>query len=146
MMVGLWVIRVHTAPVILTLVWFGLDRARHDPPPHTQCHKDPPSLLREVDTSGLGHVQGQLSGNCDPPEMNNNVPRDRPRVECTTSWFMGPGWAGSHQNQTECSSFATLAAVGRIEDCWPPPDNGCEGRCLACGICAGGGTGLAVCL
>ena len=30
----LWEIRVHTTPATLTLVWFGLDRARHDPSPH----------------------------------------------------------------------------------------------------------------
>ena len=30
MVAGLWAIRVHTAPGILTLVWFGLDRARHE--------------------------------------------------------------------------------------------------------------------
>ena len=35
-MVDLWIIRVHTVPGILTLVWFGLDRARHEnTPPRT---------------------------------------------------------------------------------------------------------------
>jgi len=41
MMVGVWAIRVHTSPVVLTLVWFGLDRARHENNPH--AHKDPPT-------------------------------------------------------------------------------------------------------
>ena len=34
MMVDLWVIRVHTTPIMLTLAWFGLDRARHENTPH----------------------------------------------------------------------------------------------------------------
>ena len=46
-----------------------------------------------------------------PPEKN--ISRDVPRME----WLRGPGWADSHQNQTDCSSFATPVAVGRIEDC-----------------------------
>ena len=73
--------------------------------------------MRAIPQTGLGHdiVQGQLSENCDP----QNVP---PRDELHMEWLMGPGWADSYQKQTECSSFAsnsfaTPAAVGRIEDC-----------------------------
>ena len=44
-------------------------------------------MLREGDTPGLGHMQGQLSENYDPPERN--IPGDGPRME----WLMGPGWA-----------------------------------------------------
>ena len=61
MNVGLWAIRVHTAPVVLKLVWFGLDRARHEntrytplTPPH--AYKDPPNLQQRA-----GHKRAPLA-------------------------------------------------------------------------------------
>ena len=61
----------------------------------SRCRLPQRGLLREGDASGHGHMQVQLSENCDPPE--GNVPRYGPRME----WLMhmGPGWADSHQNK-----------------------------------------------